>query len=106
MTKKSFRQGVDVFFPKDEKNSAEEFENNEKKNDLSKNQKKNRTTKASTYKMDTEQLNLLKAIAFWKRQTATSILHEAIEMYFSSLDEKVISMAVKEYEKVYGNQDQ
>ena len=56
-------------------------------------------TVVSTFRINTEKLKTIKAIAFWDRKKIQDVFDEALEMYINAQPKATVSKAIEEYTK-------
>ena len=84
MAKKNFSKGINAFF-----DSTEKAENGESLVD--------KIEKRATFIINSDQLEKIKAIAFWERKTAKAILKQSLEEFFSTKGDRYIKEALNHY---------
>ena len=89
MTKKSFAQGIDAFFGK----TDSEIEEPKKLKEIP----KKKTEQRATFILNVDQLEIIKAMAYWERKTAKLVLKEAIDQFISMKGENQIRQAINHY---------
>ncbi len=79
----------------------------EEKREMLKEKKQTTTTSAptppstvvTTFRINTEKLKTIKAIAFWDRKKIQDVFDEALEMYISAQPQEAVSKAIEEHTK-------
>jgi len=75
MTKKNFRKGIDIFF-------GDGAENNSENNPTVSGDEQLKGEKKATFIIEVDQLEKMKALAFWERTTLKSILKQSLDLLF------------------------
>ena len=57
------------------------------------------TTTVTTFRVNTEKLNQIKALAYWDRKKIQDVFDEALELYLKEVGEKNLDTAVEAFEK-------
>ena len=61
--------------------------------------KKAPLTTVTTFRVNTEKLGKIKALAYWDRKKIQDVFDEALAMYLDKVDDKTLSTAVEAYTK-------
>jgi len=83
MVKKEFKTGLDVLFEPTIKKDGETIQNSREEKAIESNNNEVR----ATFIINIEQLNTLKALAYWERKQLKTLLGEVIGDYLSHIDE-------------------
>jgi hypothetical protein len=94
MAKKDFKSGLDSLF----QNTVVE-ENVENSIKSVQTEKPIKTEIRATFILEENQLEILKAIAYWERKQIKEVLSEALESYFKSKNNDELEVAVTKFIK-------
>jgi hypothetical protein len=95
MAKKNFSKGIDSFFSPDSISTTQEKESPEESVLPSKIENEKR----ATFLIEIEQLDTLKALAYWERKIHKQVLKEALDKYFLHKGEEKMKEALENYHK-------
>jgi hypothetical protein len=91
MAKKNFSKGIDAFFSTDSISTTQENEPPQE------NILPSKIEKRATFLIEIEQLDKLKALAYWERKIHKQVLKEALDKFFLHKGEEKIKEALENY---------
>lgn len=90
---------LDSLIPSDAKNHSKTTLSAVQSRNEVKAEKQVSATTVATFRVNSNKLHQLKAIAYWDRKKIQDVLDEALESYLNNLPNSTLSKAVEEYSK-------
>lgn len=87
MAKKNFSQGIDAILGLGNHKSSSQSKSVDAQQDLIR----------TTFRMEPDLMEQIKALAYWERLTTTQVISKALKQFLDSQEKKVLEEAIHQY---------